>query len=62
MSPYKKAIISSGIAASVASICFILKVAFKPKDKMNVLAEECVIPPKYPWSHNGMLSSFDHAR
>lgn len=28
----------------------------------QVLAEENVEPPKYPWSHLGWLSSYDHAR
>lgn len=28
----------------------------------NVLAEECVEPPNYPWSHRGWLASYDHAR
>lgn len=28
----------------------------------RVVAEECVDPPKYPWSHSGWLSSYDHAR
>lgn len=29
---------------------------------IRVAAEECVDPPKYPWSHSGWLSSYDHAR
>jgi len=28
----------------------------------SVRSEEKVDPPKYPWSHSGMASSFDHAR
>lgn len=28
----------------------------------TVLAEENVEPPKYPWSHNGLADSYDHAR
>jgi hypothetical protein len=24
--------------------------------------EEKVLPPKYPWSHLGLFSSYDHAR
>lgn len=27
-----------------------------------VFAEEKVEPPKYPWSHSGLASSYDHAR
>ena len=28
----------------------------------TVFAEENVEPPKYPWSHNGLADSYDHAR
>lgn len=27
-----------------------------------VHSEEKVAPPKYPWSHLGLFSSYDHAR
>lgn len=28
----------------------------------RVKAEEKVTPPKYPWDHLGLFSSYDHAR
>jgi uncharacterized membrane protein YagU involved in acid resistance len=48
--------IASGAVAGFTSFDFLRRFPSR------VLAEESVEPPKYPWSHSGLMSAYDHAR
>lgn len=48
--------ISSGILVGYTGIELLKNFPVK------VYAEEAVEPVKFPWSHSGLLSSYDHAR
>ena len=52
-----KIALSLGVLGTVSYAFYHSKL--RPK---RVYAEEAVPPAKFPWTHDGFLSSYDHAR
>lgn len=50
----------AGLTKGATAACLVFH--FIKSSIPRVLNEEGVEPPKYPWSHSGLFSSYDHAR